>query len=483
MLFNSWQFLVFFPVVTSLYFLLPQRLRWILLLAASCVFYMALIPIYILILLFTILVDYCIGLAIGQSSGKLRKTYLIISLTSNLAILAFFKYYNFLNVSLASFAHFIDWNYPVRYLAILLPIGLSFHTFQGMSYTIDIYSGKQKAEKNLGIFALYIMFYPQLVAGPIERAGHMLPQFRRSHSFEYKRVTDGLKLMAWGMFKKVAIADRLALPVQLVFSHPMRFKGIQFILATVLFAYQIYCDFSGYSDIAVGAGEVMGFELVNNFNRPYYSKSLIEFWRRWHISLSSWFRDYVYIPLGGNRVPRIRVILNLFVVFFLSGLWHGANWTFAIWGLLHGGYVAVEHGLQHYKISAFNVTYRWMRVFITFSLVTFAWIFFRADSFHTALYIVTHLFTDIGDFLGNFLNFRATTSTLAEMGLPFDTVLIIAVLLVTLETVQLIQRRSSVRNLLSGMSIPVRWGAYLALTLAIMNLGVERRIPFIYFQF
>ncbi len=332
MLFNSWQFLIFFPVITTLYFVLPHKYRWFLLLVASCVFYAAFVPAYLLILGATIIIDYVAGIYIEKNLGKRRLLFLIISVAANVGTLAFFKYFNFFNDNVSYLAHFIGWNYPIQSLKILLPIGLSFHTFQAMSYTIEVYRGHQKAEKHLGIYALYVMFYPQLVAGPIERPQNLIHQFYEQHKFEYQRVADGLKLMAWGMFKKVVIADRLSILVNQVYGNPTEFTGFPLILATVLFAFQIYCDFSGYSDIAIGAAQVMGFKLMDNFNRPYFSKSIGEFWKRWHISLSTWFKDYVYIPLGGNKVGKWHWQFNIFLVFLISGLWHGANWTYVIWG-------------------------------------------------------------------------------------------------------------------------------------------------------
>ncbi len=301
MLFNSVQFLIFFPVVTALYFVLPHKYRWAMLLAASCIFYMVFIPAYILILASTIIVDYIAGIYIERSTGARRRLFLIISIISNVGFLAFFKYFNFLNGNIAFLARLIHWNYPINVLYIILPIGLSFHTFQAMSYTIEVYRGTQRAERHFGIYALYVMFYPQLVAGPIERPGRLIHQFYEEHHFDYVRVTSALKLMTWGLFKKVVIADRLAMIVNPVYNNPAQYNGMTLALATVCFAYQIYCDFSGYSDIARGSAQAMGFDLMDNFNRPYFAKSIAEFWKRWHVSLSTWFRDYVYIPMGGEQ--------------------------------------------------------------------------------------------------------------------------------------------------------------------------------------
>ena len=291
MLFNSLEFLLFFPIVTILYFVLPYRFRWVLLLTASCYFYMVFKPIYILILGFTIVIDYFAGIYIEQSEGKKRKLYLTLSLIANIGVLAIFKYFNFLNLNFTWLLEGLDLKNPIPFLQILLPIGLSFHTFQAMSYTIEVYRGNQKAEHHFGIYALYVMFYPQLVAGPIERPQNVIHQFYERHDFDYQRVTDGLKLMAWGMFKKVVIADRLSVMVEMVYKYPYNYHGIPLIVSTIFFSIQIFCDFSGYSDIALGSAQVMGFKLMKNFDRPYFSKTISEFWRRWHISLSSWFRD------------------------------------------------------------------------------------------------------------------------------------------------------------------------------------------------
>lgn len=318
MLFNSIEFLKFFVLVTTAYFALPHKYRYLLLLFSSCYFYMAFVPIYILILGFTIVIDYYAGILIERAEGPRRKKYLIISLVSNILVLAIFKYYNFfienINLLLKEFGNSGD----LSYLSILLPIGLSFHTFQAMSYTIEVYRGNQPAVRNFGIYSLYVMFYPQLVAGPIERPQNLLHQFTEEHKFDYQRVTSGLKLMAWGLFKKVVIADRLALFVDQVYDHPANYHGLSLIVATVFFSIQIYCDFSGYSDMALGAAEVMGFKLMQNFKQPYFSASISEFWKRWHISLSTWFKDYVYIPLGGNRTVKWKWYLIYLLYLFLA---------------------------------------------------------------------------------------------------------------------------------------------------------------------
>lgn len=395
MLFNSFEFLIFFPVVTLVYFLLPHRFRWMHLLAASCVFYCAFIPVYILILFLTIIIDYFAGIAIESSHGKKRKRYLVISIISNIGILAVFKYYNFFieNINELLGSGIKDYHLPM--LKIILPIGLSFHTFQAMSYTIEVYRGNFKAERHFGIYALYVMFYPQLVAGPIERPQNVLHQFREKHNFNPVLFQAGLRLMLWGLFKKVVIADRLAIYVDGVFDSPEQLGSLNYILATVFFSVQIYCDFSGYSDIAIGSARTMGFDLMTNFNRPYFSTNIREFWSRWHISLSTWFRDYLYIPLGGNRVSKSRLYYNTVIVFMLSGFWHGAKWTFVVWGGLHAIYSVIHMATKSYfeKMKKRFGWYRLAAVFTTFALVSFAWIFFRANNLHSAGHVISGWFS------------------------------------------------------------------------------------------
>lgn len=361
---------------------------------------MAFVPIYILILGVTIVIDYFAGIYIEKAEGKQRKLYLIVSLIANIGVLAVFKYYNFIIENFSFILQGFALNTPLPYLKILLPIGLSFHTFQAMSYTIEVYRGNQKAERHFGIYSLYVMFYPQLVAGPIERPQNLLHQFREKYDFDYDRVVEGLKLMLWGLFKKIVIADRLAIYVNAVYNNPEQHNGITFILATIFFAFQIYCDFSGYSDMAIGAAKVMGFNLMTNFNRPYFSKNISEFWKRWHISLSTWFKDYLYISLGGNRVSIPRWYFNLLLVFVISGLWHGANWTYIIWGALNGFYLIFaivtqearrkinrEMGIE--KLPKLN---HLLQVLITFMLSCFAWIFFRANNVSDAFSIIKKIF-------------------------------------------------------------------------------------------
>lgn len=485
MLFNSFQFLVFFFVVTSFYFLLPYKHRWLLLLLSSCYFYMAFVPIYILILGGTIVVDYFAGIYIENAQGRKRKLYLIYSLVANIGVLAVFKYFNFLNDNFSFLLQGFALTNPLPYLNILLPIGLSFHTFQAMSYTIEVYRGNQKAERHFGIYSLYVMFYPQLVAGPIERPQNLLHQFRAKYDFDYERVSDGLRLMAWGLFKKVVIADRLAVIVDNVYTTPTHYNTLSLIIATFFFTFQIFCDFSGYSDMAIGAARVMGFKLMKNFDKPYQSRSISEFWKRWHISLSTWFKDYLYISIGGNRVSVPRWYLNLFIVFLVSGLWHGANWTFVIWGALHGFYLVF--GLITQKVrdrinkSLFLDKIPFLATITTFILVAMAWIFFRADNVSSAVYIASHIIMGIPQLVSDVIAQPGTLLqdlgvTAFELGFSFF-------LIILLELIHYIQNKINITHKFKASPVAVRWAIYYAAILVIVFLGVYENRQFIYFQF
>lgn len=494
MSFNSLNFLIFFPVVTVLYFLLPHRFRWILLLGSSVFFYMAFIPAYILILLVTILIDYFAGIFIAKTSGGKRKIYLVVSIISTCLVLFIFKYFNFFNANLTALSDFLHWNYGIGALQIALPIGLSFHTFQSLSYVIEVYRGRQKVEKNFGIYSLYVMFYPQLVSGPIERPQNLLHQFYENHQFEASRVINGLKLMAWGMFKKVVVADRLALFVGAVYGDAFAWPGLALALATIFFAFQIYADFSGYSDIAIGAAQVMGFKIMDNFNRPYASRSVGEFWKRWHISLSTWFRDYLYISLGGNRVSKLRWAFNILVTFLVSGFWHGANWTYVVWGGLHGFYMlfsvwtgGVREKIRSYLSFLGPKVQSAFQVAVSFALITFAWIFFRAPDLSSAWYIAGHLFSGFTDLIVNFLANPSlgSASVLRPLLLgqtKWEFVTAVAAI-IFMEAVQYFERRGSARTLFLGRPALLRWSFYAIVALAILNFGIVDQIQFIYFQF
>lgn len=479
MLFNSCQFPVFFFAVIGLYFSIAHRFRWALLLAASCYFYMVLIPRYLLILLVLILVDYAAGLLIEGAQGPRRKALLIMSLIANIGMLAVFKYFHFFGANLEAIGRLLGLHLSAPQLIMVLPIGLSFHTFQSMSYTIEVYRGNQRAERHLGVYALYVMFFPQLVAGPIERPQHLLHQFHEEKFFDYQRVADGFKLMAWGMFQKVVVADRLAVLVNSVYAEPASRGGAELALATYAFAFQIYCDFAGYSDIAVGAAQVLGIALMRNFNRPYFADSVAEFWKRWHISLSTWFRDYLYIPLGGSRVSRPAWYFNLFFVFLVSGFWHGANWTFVFWGGLHGFYLVaaiMTEGLRRRAARACGLDarpnlLRALSVFLTFHLATFAWIAFRARGLQETLAI-----------MGKVLD-APHWGRLGDLGMGAGDLALACAAVAALLAVHSLQTRGSVLRMLAAKPPLVRCAAYAALLLAILVFGQFKSQSFIYFQF
>lgn len=492
MLFNSVAFLIFFPLVTTIYFLLLHKYRWGLLLLTSCVFYMWFIPQYLLILFVLIAIDYCAGILIEDSKEEDRKKYLVFSIFATCLTLFVFKYFNFFSFSFSQIAGFFGLHYPAKVLGFILPIGLSFHTFQSLSYVIEVYKGRQKAERHPGIYALYVMFYPQLVAGPIERPQNLLHQFREQHYFDYQRVVDGLKLMTWGMFKKVVIADTLAITVNNIYDKPHFYQGPVFVLATIFFAFQIYCDFSGYSDIAIGSAQVMGFRLMDNFNRPYFSKSIAEFWKRWHISLSSWFRDYLYIPLGGNRCDRWRWQFNIFITFLVSGLWHGANWTFVIWGALNGFYLIF--GIWTGKIRAKIRSFMWLdrnkralkiwQAFVIFLLVCFSWIFFRARNIDDAFYIVGQLPHGWIALVKTLKLFGGKGNVLYDwLKIKNDFFFLSVGLIILLLAVHLIQRHRNIRHMLAGRPAWMRWICYYAIILGMIFFGQYGQNKFIYFQF
>jgi alginate O-acetyltransferase complex protein AlgI len=489
MLFNSFNFFLFFPIVTLVYFLLPHKFRWLHLLLASCVFYAAFIPAYILILFFTIIIDYIAGRVIENSDGRKRKNYLILSIVANVGVLAFFKYYNFFSDNINTLFTLLVITTPeIPLLYIILPIGFSFHTFHAMSYTIEVYRGHQKAERHFGIYSLYVMFYPQLVAGPIERPQNLLHQFHEEKYFDYDRVVEGLKLMLWGLFKKVVIADRLAMITSTVYDNPHSHTSIQLMVAAILFSFQIYCDFSGYSDIALGSARVMGFKLMKNFDRPYCSKSISEFWGRWHISLSTWFRDYFYISLGGNRVALPQWFLNLFLTFLVSGLWHGANWTFIIWGALHGVYLILAIISEKIKYRFFNprkspekINFRnTLKMTGVFILVTIAWIFFRAKTISDAIFILGRLPFVLTELKYMVQHHDFTTylhgMSIANIGLDF-------VFVFVLLYIEFLHSKYNLLGLLNRQVTGIRWTVYFSAIILVYMFASFEHHPFIYFQF
>ena len=484
MLFNSLHFLIFFPLVVVGYMLVPVKYRWGLLLAASYYFYMSWNPAYLLLIVFSTLVDYYCAIKMEKAANiKNRKRYLLTSLISNLGLLFVFKYFDFFNHTIAFLGDIVQINYAYSSLNLLLPVGISFYTFQTLSYTIDVYRGNKRAEKHFGIFALYVSFFPQLVAGPIERSTRLLPQLKatsKSRELRYNNVTNGLKLMAWGLFKKVVIADRVAYYVNAVYGSAAEFTGMTVILATIFFAFQIYCDFSGYSDIAIGAAQVLGFNLMKNFDRPYFSKSISEFWKRWHISLSTWFRDYVYIPLGGNRTVKWKWYYNLFITFLVSGLWHGANWTFVVWGAMHGIFLItsiITSNLratvkQIFAINKNSGINKLWQISITFALVTISWVFFRADSVNDAILL-----------LQNATHLDLSTFGVSIQGFNREEIMASLVFIGGMELIHFWQRGKDFRTYLNNKPIWFRWALYQLLILCIILFGVFEKQEFIYFQF
>ena len=403
MLFNSWQFAIFLPIVFAVYWSVPQRFRWLIILISSYWFYMSWNVKYVTLILFTTIISYLAAILLERFSKNIaaKKFILTLTLAACLGVLFTFKYFNFFSQSLVDFMNlFAIHLHPVT-LKLLLPVGISFYTFQTLGYVIDVYRGTTRAEKHFGIYAAFISFFPQLVAGPIERTNNLLPQIKAHHEFNYEQAVYGLKLMVWGFFKKLCIADILAVHADRVFNDIYSYKGFALIIAAFFFTVQIYCDFSGYSDIARGCSNLFGIELMHNFKSPYFASSIREFWSRWHISLSTWFRDYVYIPLGGNRVSKFRHNINLMITFIVSGLWHGANWTFVIWGGLHGlAQIAENAFMNRDDVHGF----KWaLRVCMTFLFCMFTWVFFRANNLTEALYFFGHFFDGITNIKAYFI--------------------------------------------------------------------------------
>ena len=489
MLFNSIEFLIFFPVVVIVYFLLPQKtptIRNIFLLAASCYFYMAFIPVYIIILTIDGFIDYTGSYLIEKYNNdpKLRKLFLILAVSMDVGILVYFKYAYFTADIINFFGMQFSLN-PIVLPKIVLPIGISFHTFQGIGYLIDVYRGKLKAEKNPVTYTVFLMFFPQLVAGPIERAGNLISQFKEKHYLTYENLSQGGRMMLWGMFKKVLIADNAAMFVDAVYKSPESYGTAAIYIAVIFFAVQIYCDFSGYSDIAIGAAQILGFRLMKNFDTPYFATSMTTFWRRWHISLSTWFKDYLYIPLGGNRVSTPRWCLNQFITFTVSGLWHGASFTFVVWGFLHGLFLIIEKltsGIRQkisgfIKLGHFNFVKPFVCVCYTFILTCITWILFRAATFGDAFYVIKRLFTE----LPKFESIDNMAGWFTEI--PRQNLYVAIFGIVILFIADFISRKSDFRTVVAKVPLFGRISIYAVLTFLILAFGAYETKSFIYFQF
>lgn len=492
MLFNSYDFMLFFPIVILIYFIIPRKSRYIWLLISSYYFYMGWNPKYALLIAISTVITYLSGRLLDKADSH-RKWIVVGSLITNIGILVLFKYFDFLLENLNFVLSVFGITTIDKTFDVLFPVGISFYTFQALSYTMDVYRNEIPAEKNILRYALFVSFFPQLVAGPIERSKNLLSQVAHVEEidlWDYERVTQGFILMLWGFFQKMVIADRVAILVDTVYDSYWMYGSIELIFATILFAVQIYCDFSSYSTIAIGAARVMGFRLMENFNTPYFARSVKEFWQRWHISLSTWFRDYLYIPLGGNRCFRIRRYFNLMVTFLVSGIWHGASWSFIVWGGIHGIYQIVgdilrpwkKKIIKRYEIKSESFSYKLGQTFITFILVDFAWIFFRMNSFKHSLQFIGRIFTQWNPWV-------LFDQSLYNLGLSRQEVSIAIFALLILILIDLVRylREKTLDKFLAGQCIWFRWGVLLFLLFYIMIFGIYgpafEAKQFIYFQF
>lgn len=494
MLFNSLQFALFFPCIVVLYFTLPERFRNHALLVASCVFYMAAIPKYILILFGTIVVDYIAGLLIERNQGRRRKAWLVVSICANVGALGVFKYFNFFVDNVNSVLGLFGAGPTLPFWRLILPVGLSFHTFQAMAYTIEVYRGDFRAERDFVTYALYVMFFPQLVAGPIERPQNLLPQFRIEHKFDHERAVSGLRRMIWGLFKKVVIADRLALFIDPVYAYPGNHDGPVVLLAALAYAFQIYCDFSGYTDLALGSARVLGFNLIENFNRPFFSTSIADYWRRWHISLSTWFNDYLFIPLamGPRWFGSHQWQFALFLTFFLSGVWHGAAWHFVLYGVLNGLYILLSHWtlparewlVDKLRLERVPRLLTALNVATTFPILVLTWIVFRATSMSHVAEIFRGLVRG---------GLTAYGPAGLDAALAYFTLQIggskayLSAVVVGVFVLQLVEYLHSERILVQprfgALRPAVRWAAYYVMVMVILLYGSFASNQFIYFQF
>lgn len=489
MLFNSLSFLIFLAIIFLVYYITPQKLRWIILLISSFYFYMCWKIESVLILISYIFINYVVAIKINESTkvkeNKLKnKFYISISVISSIGMLLFFKYFNFFNSALRELFEHFNLFYGVKNINIIAPLGISFYTFKTLSYVIDVYRGIQKPEKNIAYFALYVSFFPQILAGPIDRASNLLPQLHEKHSFDYDLVTEGFRRILWGAFKKIVIADRLALIVNQVYNHSHNYSGLPFIIATYSYALQLYCDFSGYSDMAIGTAKVFGIKSIENFNYPYISQTISEFWRRWHMSLSNWFNDYVYMPIvfSKKELGKIAVVIAAIVTFSLSGLWHGAAWTYVIWGTMHGIGVSFDAltKKQHKKLKkkCNKTIFKYVSIFITFNFVCFSFIFFRANSIQDAVYIVKNLFN-----FGNKSSILAYSTNLMSSGFTRIDMINAIISIIVLQIVELLERREKKFDILKHKPLVLRWISYYIIILWIIFFGVFGAREFIYFQF
>ena len=484
MLFNSNAFYIFFPIVFTVYWIIPAKYRWGVLLISSYYFYMSWNIKYVTLILTTTLVSYGAALLMERTESRRKKKLCLTSaLLISFGILFFFKYFNFLSKSVTDVLQSFAIPVGQATLNLMLPVGISFYTFQTLSYVIDVYRGEVKACRHFGKYATFISFFPQLVAGPIERTKNLLPQIEGEHTFHTDKAIDGSKLIAWGFFKKIAIADTVAVYVDTVYNAAQTFTGFPLLLATALFTFQIYCDFSGYSDIAVGTAKLLDIDLMTNFKSPYFASSVREFWSRWHISLSTWFRDYLYIPLGGNRRGAWRTRWNLLLTFLVSGLWHGANWTYVLWGGIHGLGQILERELNR-MLHRDPRKKSWLRTGLTFLFVSLTWIFFRANTISDAFYVLTHLLDGITSpiaYLRDGYQAFQIAGMIQSSGLKTLIACMACILILLLY--DYLEQTGSVWKRIGALKKPVRYALYFLLLFVILYSRQLGEYEFVYFQF
>lgn len=493
MLFNTLNFLIFMTVVFLLYWAVPHRFRWFILLTANVYFYLSYDVKYLLILLLTTLVSYFVGIALDrQVEQKKKKLLLAAGIGTPLLLLFIFKYLNFAFYTIGKILQMFAIPMQETTLKLLMPVGISFYTFQMVGYLVDIYRGKISAEQHLGKYAVFVSFFPNISSGPIERAGHFIPQLNLEKKFDYAGVVYGSRLLLWGLIKKIVFADQISKYVDVIFNNVAEHTGICFAIATLIYTFQIYFDFSGYSDMAIGLAKMLGFELPVNFKSPYFATSIKEFWSRWHISLSTWFRDYVYISLGGNRVSKFRRSLNLILTFLVSGLWHGASWTFVLWGGIHGTVQVLEKTVSERGKKRKNVVQRaeetveatrgkvvnllstTLRTLLTFCIVSYAWMFFRANSIADALYIARNMFADF-----------SISAALMQLGMGYGAVIKVLAVIICVLIFDYFNQKIDVIVWLDKLPAIIRWIGYVGAAIIVLALcmhgGVSQQ--FIYFNF
>lgn len=496
MIFNSIKFLIFFPITTLIYFIFPKKFKYIWLLISSYYFYMCWNPKYIIILFTSTLITYVTAILISkfnklQELNKkilYKKLSVIICIVLNLCILGYFKYTNFFAANLNYILEIFKVKFIIPRFDIIMPIGISFYTFQSLGYIIDVYREDIETENNFAKYALFVSFFPQIASGPIGRAKNLLPQINIPNKFNYETMKNGLLLMIWGFFLKLVLADRIAILVNQIYDNYMDYAGFEILIATVLFAIQLYCDFDGYSSISIGAAQVMGFKLMNNFEQPYFAKSVREFWKRWHISLSSWLKDYLYIPLGGSRCSKLKKYRNIMITFLISGLWHGSSWNYIIWGFLHGFYQVLGDSTKSFrekfkttfKIKTNCFSYKLFQILYTFILVDFAWLFFRAPSALNALKIIKQMFLEFNPWI-------LFDGTLYTYGLDQKDFRLMIYSIIILFVVDLLKSKIKIREKVSKQNIVFRWSLYFIAIFSVLIFGIYGpgydASQFIYFQY